>query len=143
MNNDAKLLSYIHKNAAMGTRTIPHVLSLPQSKAMHRALTSQLEEYKLIARDSEECAKRRGYDVAEPTALSQTMSAMMLRMQTMTDRSTSHLAELMIQGNTMGTIQMTRQLNQLRPKADSEISDLGRKLLKTEEQNIQQMKMFL
>ena len=127
----------------MGTRSIPQVLSLPQSKAMHRALNSQLEEYKTIARTSEEYAKRRGYDVAEPSAFSQRMSAMMLHMQTMTDRSTSRLAELMIQGNTMGTIQMTKRLNQFLDHADPEITDLGKKLLETEEHNIQQMKSYL
>jgi len=143
MDNNAQLLSYIHKNAAMGTRSIPQVLSLPQSKAMSRALNSQLEEYKNIARASEECAKRLGHDVAEPSALSRSMSSMMLRMQTMTDRSTSRLAELMIQGNTMGVIQMTKRLNQYLNHADPEITDLGKKLLATEERNIQQMKTYL
>ena len=48
MENNTKLLSYIHKNAAMGTRSIPQVLSLPQSGAMRRALNTQLKEYKKI-----------------------------------------------------------------------------------------------
>ena len=143
MDHNTELLSYIHKNAAMGTRSIPHVLSLPQSGAMRRALNSQLEEYKNIARASEECAKRRGQDVAEPTAAERAMSSMMLRIQTLTDHSTSHLAQLMIQGSTMGTVAMTRRLNQYQDKADQDVVALGRRLLKTEEANIQQMKAYL
>ncbi|MBO5340906.1 MAG: hypothetical protein J6A62_07910 [Oscillospiraceae bacterium] len=143
MDKDTKLLSYIHKNAAMGTRTIPQVLSLPQSAAMSRALNSQLREYKSIAQAAQAHAKSRGETVKEPSHASQAMSAMMLRMQTLTDRSTSHLAEMMIQGSTMGTVQMTRRLNQFHANADKEIMELGKKLLETEERNIQQMKLYL
>lgn len=143
MKQDRALLSYIHKNAAMGVQAIPQVLSLPQSGAMRRALNSQLEEYRRIAQSSREYAQRRGRRVSEPGAASRSMSAMMLRMQTLTDKSTSRLAELMIQGSTMGTVQMTRRLNQYQGRADAEVLRLGRQLLKTEEQNIQQMKSYL
>ena len=143
MDKDTKLLSYIHKNAAMGTRTIPQVLSLPQSAAMSRALNSQLKEYEKIAQAAQAHAKARGESVKEPSHASQAMSAMMLRMQTLTDHSTSHLAELMIQGSTMGTVQMTRRLNQFHGNSDRKIMELGKKLLETEERNIQQMKYYL
>lgn len=143
MSPEEKLLSYIHKNAAMGTRSIPQVLSYPQSGAMRRALDQQLREYRNIARESKEYAQKLGHDVAEPTMLSQGMSAMMLRMQTLTDKSTSRLAELMIQGNTMGLIQITRHLNYFRYQPESKAVALGEKLLKTEEQNISQLKKYL
>ena len=143
MENNTKLLSYIHKNAAMGTRSIPQVLSLPQSGAMRRALNTQLKEYKKIAAEAQAHAQALGVTVPEPSQTSRAMSAIMLRMQTMTDRSTSHLAELMIHGSTMGTVQMTRNLNQFQNSADTTSLALGRRLLETEERNIQQMKKYL
>ena len=57
--------------------------------------------------------------------------------------STSKLAQLMIQGSTMGTVEMTRRIHQYTGKADPELLALGSRLLHTEEQNIQQMKRFL
>lgn len=143
MNNDVKLLSFIHKNAAMGTRTIPQVLSLPQSGAMRRVLNSQLSEYRQIAAEAQKYAKANGHKVKEPSGAAQSMSAMMLRMQTTTDHSTSRLAELMIRGSTMGTVEMTRRLNQYNNRTDSTLLALGRQLLETEERNIQQMKKYL
>ena len=50
---------------------------------------------------------------------------------------------MMIQGSTMGTVEMTRRLHQLSDQSDPELVSLGRQLLQTEEQNIQQMKRFL
>ena len=143
MDQDVRLLAAIHKNAAMGTRSIPQVMSLPQSGAMRRALTSQLQEYRRIADDAQNYANALGHRVKEPPAAASAMSAAMLRLQTAADGSTSRLAELMIRGSTMGTVQMTRQLNRHDASADSTILALGRQLLETEERNIQQMKKYL
>lgn len=71
------------------------------------------------------------------------MSKAMLQAHTIADHSTSRLAELMIRGNTMGTVQMTRRLHQLSVGADRELVALGQQLLCAEEQNIQEMKRFL
>lgn len=96
MDPSGALLSFIHKNAAMGVGAIP-----------------------------------------------QAMSAAMLRAQSMLDPSTSRLAERMIQGSTMGAVQMTRRLHQFTGRADPALVELGQRLLRTEEQNIQEMKRFL
>ena len=109
----------------MGVGAIPQAMSLPQSRAMVPALDRQLREYRAIA------------------AQSQAMSAAMLRAQSMLDPSTSRLAERMIQGSTMGAVQMTRRLHQLTGRADPALVELGQRLLRTEEQNIQEMKRFL
>ena len=63
--------------------------------------------------------------------------------RTAADHTTSKLAQLMIQGSTMGTVEMTRRIHQYTGKADPELLALGSRLLHTEEQNIQQMKRFL
>mgnify|MGYP000743670068 CR=1 FL=1 len=88
-------------------------------------------------------AKEKGLHLKGPGSAALTMSGMMLRAQTALDPSTSKLAEMMIQGSTMGTVEMTRRLHQLSDQSDPELVSLGRQLLQTEEQNIQQMKRFL
>lgn len=143
MNNDEALLQFIHKNAAMGVGTLPQALSLPQSRAMSSVLQDQLQEYRSIAARSQSYAKERGLRLKGPGSAALTMSSLMLRAQAMLDPSTSKLAEQMIQGSTMGTVEMTRRLHQLSDQTDPQLVSLGRQLLQTEEQNIQQMKRFL
>ena len=143
MEDSGALLRFIHKNAAMGVGTLPQALSLPQSRAMTSALQDQLREYRAIAARSQSYAKQKGLHLKGPGSAALTMSGMMLRAQTALDPSTSKLAEMMIQGSTMGTVEMTRRLHQLSDQSDSELVSLGRQLLQTEEQNIQQMKRFL
>ena len=143
MNDDEELLHFIHKNAAMGVGTLPQALSLPQSRAMSAALQDQLREYRAIAARSQSYAKQKGMRLKGPGSAALAMSGVMLRAQSLMDPSTSKLAERMIQGSTMGTVEMTRRLHQLSDRADPGLVSLGRQLLQTEEQNIQQMKRFL
>lgn len=143
MNQNQQLLSFIHKNAAMGISSIPQVMALPQSRAMSHALNSQLKEYRTIAAQSQAYARSHGNALHAPNPIARTMSEVMLKTKTAVDPSTSKLAEMMIQGSTMGTVQMTRRLHQYAGKADTALVNLGNRLLKTEEQNIQEMKRFL
>jgi hypothetical protein len=143
METNEGLLSFIHKNAAMGVSTIPQVMSLPQSRAMGEALNSQLREYRSLAAKAQEYANSHGKQLHGPGSAVRAMSGAMLRAQTAMDPSTSRLAELMIRGSTMGTVQMTRRLHQYAGHADKALLDLGDRLLHTEERNIQEMKRFL
>ena len=124
----------------MGVGAIPQAMSLPQSRAMVPALDRQLREYRAIAAQSRAHGRR---ELRGPGTAALAMSAAMLRAQSMLDPSTSRLAERMIQGSTMGAVQMTRRLHQLTGRADPALVELGQRLLRTEEQNIQEMKRFL
>ena len=153
MDHDQQFLSFIHKNAAMGVSAIPQVLSLPQSRAMGQALNSQLQEYRTIAAQSQAYARKHGARLHTPGLAVRAMSGAMLKARTAADHTTSKLAQLMIQGSTMGTVEMTRRIHQYTGKADPELLALtsrafrlyalSSRLLHTEEQNIQQMKRFL
>lgn len=143
MTDTKELLSFIHKNAAMGVSSIPQAMSLPQSRAMQEALGNQLKEYRSITARCQSVAKGEGQTLKSPSPVARTMSSTMLRAQTMMDPSTSKLAEMMIQGSTMGTVQMTRRLHQYGGDVNPDVVSLGQRLLRMEEQNIQEMKRFL
>ncbi len=66
---------------------------------------------------------------------------LMINMQTMSDKSTSHLAQMLIEGSSMG---VTNALQDLRKyeDADTEILRLMRKLYKFEEKNVETYKAF-
>ena len=110
MDHDQQFLSFIHKNAAMGVSAIPQVLSLPQSRAMGQALNSQLQEYRTIAAQSQAYARKHGARLHTPGLAVRAMSGAMLKARTAADHTTSKLAQLMIQGSTMGTVEMTRRI---------------------------------
>lgn len=143
MPENTELLQFVHKNAEMGKGTIPKVLELVKEPKLRQVLSRQLTEYGDIAARAATAIRRRGGQPEDPGQLSEAMSGLALRAKTMGDRSPSHIAEMMIQGSTMGTVQMTRRIHGLKDRGDQEAIGLAEQLLKTEESNIQQLKGFL
>ena len=142
MEEGNALLRFVHKNAEMGKGTIPQVLDVTADPDLRVTLAEQLQEYTSISSKAEALLERRGCEVRDPSNMRDFVSGMMIKMKTMSDKSPSHIAEMMIQGSTMGTIQMTRRLHSCEA-ADEEAISLARRLLKTEENNIEQMKQYL
>lgn len=63
-------------------------------------------------------------------------------MNTLIDKTSSHIAEMMMQGNMMGVIEITKTIKH-NPDADAAALQLARDLLQTQENNIQELKQFL
>ena len=66
----------------------------------------------------------------------------MTMMKTMKDDSDEHLAEMMYQGSAMGVTKIIRNLREYTVQ-DPDVRALAERLLKTEENNMDQMKKFL
>ena len=66
----------------------------------------------------------------------------MSTMKAMTDRSSTNIAEMMIQGSTMGVTKSLRTIRDCDLR-DGQVRDLADKLLYTEQSNIEEMKKFL
>ena len=65
-----------------------------------------------------------------------------VQLNTLQDSSTSHIADMVIKGDTMGITKMTRELNQSQV-IDPRIRDLGEELVNTQRRNIETMKKYL
>ena len=66
----------------------------------------------------------------------------MIKASTLTNHSASQFAEMMIQGSTMGIINLCKQLNSYK-EVKPEIRALAERLLQFEEGNIQELKKYL
>ena len=86
--------------------------------------------------------ERNGCDAKGLNALEKMGTYLMIDMQTLTDRSASHVAEMMMVGSNMGVINAIKNLKKY-PNADGDTRGLMERLLKEEEDNVQQLKKFL
>ena len=79
----------------------------------------------------------------EPSGkLSQSWANLMIKMKLMMNSCTSRIAEMMIQGTTMGIVKTIRHLNDYQGD-DGDARRLGERLLDTQEQNVERMKAYL
>ena len=142
MLTESELLQSIHQSTNMGREGIQSVLNYAKDDRLRQALEQQLVEYEKLAGASGKMLLERDEKPKETNPVAKASSAAMSAMKLMADPSASKMAEMMIQGNTMGMTQSLRNLNDY-PGKDERVRDLASKLLRTEEANIEQMKKFL
>lgn len=142
MLTDTELLSYIRETAQMGHDGIDAVMPYASCRPLADALRQQKAEYGELCSAATEMIKARGTQ-PEPLPLGSKMSLGMTRaMQRFSPPSTSKIAEMMISGNTKGVIKSIQHHRQYLGR-DERVTDLSKKLLETEQSNIEQMKPFL
>ncbi|MGE4484996.1 MAG: hypothetical protein AB7C97_07805 [Oscillospiraceae bacterium] len=142
MNGNAELLNFIYQNSQMGVDTIKQLTEITEDVAFRKRLESQFDEYVEINRSAKALLNGSGFDEKGISALDKVKTYIMLNMQTLTDKTPSHISEMLIIGSNMGVINAVKNLKKYKG-ADQNILNLMDKLLKFEEDNIQQLKTFL
>jgi hypothetical protein len=142
MDGNKEMLNYIYQNSQMGVNTIEQLVKISEDGKFIDYLDSQLKEYKEINHKVMEIIDEMGFEEKGIGTLGEISTYMMINMKTLMDKSTSHIAEMMINGSTMGIIQATKALKN-HHDTDKNIAALMEKLIETEENNFQQLKKFL
>ena len=142
MLTEAELLNGIYQATEMGRDGIQSVLPRAEDAQFHRALEQQLAEYERLNGASDRLLRERGQEPKGLGPVVRASSEIMSAMKTMADHSTSKIAEMMVQGNTMGMVKSIQHLHDYHGQ-DRRVRELAETLLKTEEANIEQMKKFL
>lgn len=142
MNGNTELLNFIFQNSQMGVETINQLMGIIEDKEFKSHLNSQLSEYNEINNHARHMLTANGYDEKGLSAFEKIRTYLMINMQTLTDKSTNHIAEMMIIGSNMGIIDAIKRLKQY-ADAEKDILSLMEKLLKIEENNIKELKAFL
>ncbi|KMT22470.1 hypothetical protein [Clostridium cylindrosporum] len=142
MNTNIEFLNYIYQNAEMGKSTINQLLGISEDESFKRVLESQLKEYNEIfdiANNKIQENDKEGKGIGLLTKLS---TYLMININTLRDKTSSHIAEMMIRGSTMGIVDITKKLKEY-SNASEDIRGLGDRLLKFEQDNVEEMKKFL
>ncbi|MFA5561662.1 MAG: hypothetical protein WDA00_03380 [Eubacteriales bacterium] len=142
MNGHVELLNFVYQNSQMGVTTIKQLIGIAEDESFKKHLESQLQGYEEIHRAAQTALDAHGHDAKGLSRLEKIKTYLMLNLQTLTDRTPSHLAEMLIVGSNMGIIHAVRKLRQYQ-EAEPEIRALMEELLRFEENNAQQLKAFL
>ena len=67
----------------------------------------------------------------------------MVKLQTMAEYSTSHIAKMLIQGSSMGITEAVKKLHQYENDVEKDIKKLMERLQEFEEENVEKLKEFL
>lgn len=126
----------------MGVHTINQLMEISEDEEFKMHLASQYAEYQDIHKNAQDALNENGYDEKGIGALDKIKTYLMVNIQTLTDKSSSHIAEMLMVGSNMGIINAIKNLKKY-SDAEPSIKVLMERLLKIEENNVQQLKKFL
>lgn len=142
MNQNIEFLNYILENTQMGTNTISQLLDIVEDIDITRQLQLELTEYNVIYKSAKEEIQKLHGEVKGFNTLTKISTYIMININTLANKTSSHIAEMMIQGSTMGIIDITKNLKKYKD-ANQNTIELGNRLLKFEQNNIEKLKSFL
>jgi len=142
MDANTEYLNYIYQNAEMGVETIRQILEIIEDSDFSKHLQTQLKEYTEINCEAKKKLNEAGHEEKDIGNMQKVMAYMSISMKTLTDKSISHISEMMIKGSAMGIIEATKNIR-IYADADKDIVALAKKLLKTEENNFERLKKYL
>jgi len=142
MDGNVEFLNYIHQNAEMGEDTIEQLLGIARNDEFKDMLKSQLDEYKLINNIANEKLNKLGKSPKDIGAITKARTYMAINLKTMTNKSPSNISQMMIQGSTMGIIDITKKMKEY-SDADKEVMQLANRLLTFEQRNVDECKKYL
>lgn len=142
MDANVEFLNYIHQNAQMGQDTLKQLIGITKDEEYKKMLQSQFNEYKNIFDLAENKLKQYNKEAKDINIFSKVSTYIMINLNTLTNKTSSHISEMLIQGSTMGIVDITKKIKEY-PQADKEIVDLANKLLAFEQSNVEECKKFL
>ena len=142
LSPEASVLNSVCRGARIGSESIENLLTKTEHPQFRDDLRSQQDQYETICRDAANKLLELG-TIPDPVGAGKKLSMKAaLEMSTMGNTSTSHLAEIMIRGSTMGITNMTKILNGYQnPNPDT--AELVQRLITVEQQNIDRLKVYL
>lgn len=142
MIHEIELLNLIHQNADMGRDSTKHIIKLSDDVEFLHALNSQLDEYEQAYDTSGRLLQKLNAQPEDASTMAKTMAHISSTMKSLVTPSTSKLAEMIIDGSTMGVTNLSKQINSYSGK-NHEVLDIAKNQLRMEEKNIEEMKKYL
>ena len=122
-----------------GRDSIRYIIQLSNDSQFLHALNSQLDEYEEAYDESGRLLRAQGVQAEDASPVAKAMSRVTSTMKSLVNPSTSKLAEMMIQGNTMGVTELKKQLNAYHGSNPAIVS-LAKRQLNMARKNIEEMK---
>lgn len=136
-------LAEIYRNAQLALQSISDILPEVEDSEVKAQLHAQHEEYEKFSARAAILAKDKGLEIKEPNPFKKAMMWGSIKMNTLTDNSRSHIADMMIQGTVMGITSLRKTASELSLEGSEDIVKLLDEMISKEEDFEKKWKEYL
>lgn len=145
--SDAKLnkeeLNNIYRNAHIALQSISNVLPECGSMKMREELVNEYDGYEKFIGKLTAYMAENAFEMKDVNVMKKAMLYTSVKMNTLTDDSCSHIADMMIKGTVMGITELKQLLSRGEGRLDGNVVKFAEELLKLEESYEEQLKKLL
>ncbi|MBQ1262340.1 MAG: hypothetical protein IIW78_01975 [Clostridia bacterium] len=139
-----EILQGVYKNIKMAEDAILDLMPRVKDEALKSDLTVQLAAYEAFASRTAKLLEREGVKPVSEGALTRLSAKWGTMMNAMKDSSSTHLAEMVVEGATMGVNDLLSLLRDGRAKSvDEDVLRLAQDLCAYEERTVNEMRAYL
>ncbi len=145
MNENNELLTYIYQVASMGVKSTTTLINTIKntSNKIKKIVEDELKEYESFLKESKKLLKKNKIVPKDKCFMVEIVSKMGIKMEMLKDNSDPSIAEMLIQGFTMGVVEMEHKIDRYKENTDRSIIKLAKHLLKFQQESIELLKPYL
>ena len=145
MDENLELLEYIYKNAEMGAFSLTTLIDLLNGKEnkIKKTVEEEIKGDEKYLKESKKLIEKHKYELKETGMMAKMGATMGIKKETKCDNSDAAIAHMIIEGLTMGVVDISTKINNYKGSADKKIIKLAEDFLKFQEDEIEKLKNFL
>ena len=142
MNQTYKLLQSIVENARTGADACDQLLKKTDDEKMRDELMAEKQHYEQFAKDAEKAIADMGHHLHPKGMMERCGMRIGMEFNTMIDKTSTHIAEMLIEGATMGVVEITKAKNTF-TEADAHAQGIASDMIVKQQEAIERLKSFL
>lgn len=145
MNENEEILEYIYQTSNMGYQSTKDLINSLKGKdnKIKKILEEIEKNYEKYYKESEKMLNKQDIKAKPIGIMAKAMSKMSITKEMMSDNSDANIANMLIQGLTMGNLELTKHIDNYEKTADKKIIDMAKSLRKFGEEYIEKLKVYL
>ena len=145
MNENEEILEYIYQTSNMGMESTKDLInSLKGKDNKIKKLVEEINKnYEKYAKETEKLLNKQDLKAKPIGMMAKAMSKMSINKEMISDNSDSNIADMLIQGLTMGNLELSKHIDNYEKTADKKIINLAKSLRKFGEEYIEKLKAYL
>lgn len=145
MDENIELLTYLYQDADMALDNLTMLINKINKKdnKIKKVIESLIKGYENYLTKVKNYIKENNYDIQPKPLISKMGAYFGINMEVMKDNSDSRLADMLIQGLTMGVLNVTKKIDTFKGDADKEIIKLGKEFKDFQQKSIDKLKVYL
>ena len=145
MNENEEILEYIYQTSNMGYQSTNDLLNSLKGKdnKIKKIVAEINKNYEKYMTETEKLLKKKKLEAKPIGMMAKAMTKMSINKEMISDNSDANIADMLIQGLTMGNLELSKHIDNYEKTADKKIINLAKNLRKFGEEYIEKLKSYL